>query len=93
MPRLISTLHATVLGLALPCLAISHEGATHDTADASPRPDAHAPIGVMAEHTHSAGEFMLSYRFAVMNMAGIQLLPVPVGKAINGLPDFCLKYS
>lgn len=70
MPRLISTLHATVLGLALPCLAIGHEGATHDTADASPRPDAHAPIGVMAEHTHSAGEFMLSYRFAVMNMAG-----------------------
>ncbi len=34
------------------------------------RPDAHAPIGVMGDHMHHAGEFMLSYRFARMRMDG-----------------------
>lgn len=34
------------------------------------RPDGHAPIGVMGEHTHSAGEWMLSYRFMFMQMEG-----------------------
>ena len=32
------------------------------------RVDAHAPIGVMADHNHEAGEFMVSYRYMVMNM-------------------------
>ena len=35
-----------------------------------PRPDSHAPIGVMGDHTHSAGEVMLSYRFMRMSMEG-----------------------
>ncbi len=34
--------------------------------------DGHAPIGVMAEHMHNAGEFMLSYRFQPMAMSGLQ---------------------
>ncbi len=34
------------------------------------RPDGHAPIGVMGEHTHVRGEWMLSYRFMQMSMAG-----------------------
>ena len=32
------------------------------------RPDSHAPIGVMGDHTHGAGEFMLSYRYMFMLM-------------------------
>ena len=32
------------------------------------RPDSHAPIGVMAEHIHKKGEFMVSYRFVNMSM-------------------------
>jgi hypothetical protein len=36
----------------------------------SSRPDGHAPIGVMGDHTHAAGEFMLSYRFMRMQMDG-----------------------
>lgn len=36
----------------------------------SDRPDGHAPIGVMADHTHSAGEVMLSYRAMHMSMEG-----------------------
>lgn len=35
---------------------------------ADPRPDAHAPLGVMAEHMHKAGEIMFSYRFMQMSM-------------------------
>jgi len=30
----------------------------------------HAPIGVMGDHRHKKGEFMFSYRFMQMNMAG-----------------------
>lgn len=36
----------------------------------SGRPDGHAPIGVMGDHTHDAGEVMFSYRFMRMDMAG-----------------------
>jgi hypothetical protein len=32
------------------------------------RSDDHAPIGVMSEHTHPKGEFMLSYRYMAMSM-------------------------
>lgn len=36
----------------------------------SARPDGHAPIGVMGDHTHHAGEWMLSYRTMFMEMKG-----------------------
>lgn len=32
------------------------------------RPDDHAPIGVMGDHYHEAGEFMFSYRYMNMDM-------------------------
>ncbi|MFT5703780.1 MAG: hypothetical protein ACJAZX_001519 [Rickettsiales bacterium] len=34
------------------------------------RPDDHAPIGVMRDHVHKKNEYMLSYRYALMNMKG-----------------------
>lgn len=34
----------------------------------SSRPDGHAPISVMADHTHHKGEFMFSYRYMTMDM-------------------------
>lgn len=34
------------------------------------RTDGHAPIGVMGDHTHQKGEWMLSYRFMHMEMEG-----------------------
>ncbi|ASC70928.1 uncharacterized protein XM38_018760 [Halomicronema hongdechloris C2206] len=34
------------------------------------RPDSHAPIGVMGDHTHGQGEFMVSYRYMYMDMDG-----------------------
>ncbi|UCF21208.1 MAG: transporter [Gemmatimonadota bacterium] len=38
----------------------------------SGRPDGHAPIGVMLDHVHEAGEFMLSYRYMYMRMDGMR---------------------
>ena len=38
----------------------------------SPRPDAHGPISVMADHTHAQGKLMLSYRFMHMDMDGMR---------------------
>ena len=37
------------------------------------RADSHAPIGVMGDHRHEAGEMMLSYRFMYMSMEGSRI--------------------
>ena len=37
------------------------------------RPDGHAPIGVMGDHTHHAGGFMFTYRYMLMNMDGMRI--------------------
>lgn len=36
------------------------------------RPDGHAPIGVMGDHVHHAGEWMFSYRYMRMYMRGLR---------------------
>ena len=36
----------------------------------SGRPDGHAPLGVMGDHVHGQGEWMLSYRYMLMSMDG-----------------------
>lgn len=45
----------------------AHHG-VHDHSVA--RPDLHAPIGVMGDHLHAEGEWMLSYRYMKMHMDG-----------------------
>ncbi|MCH2060230.1 MAG: transporter [Verrucomicrobiales bacterium] len=58
------------LSLSLPGLAgDDSSNAAIDLWDAG-QPDSHAPIGVMGDHTHGAGEYMLSYRFMTMAMKG-----------------------
>ena len=37
----------------------------------SARPDSHAPINVMGDHTHNVGEWMVSYRYSYMEMNGL----------------------
>ena len=49
--------------------------ADHDQIDASGYPsdiraDGHGPIGVMGDHIHKSGEWMISYRFMRMWMEG-----------------------
>lgn len=48
---------------------LSEEQSAHQTT--STRPDSQAPLGVMGDHAHGAGELMLSYRFMGMAMAGL----------------------
>lgn len=38
----------------------------------SNRPSGHAPISIMGDHTHAAGEFMVSYRFSTTTMEDLQ---------------------
>lgn len=49
-------------------LATLSNGLQADTG--SMRADSHAPIGVMGDHMHKKGEWMFSYRFMTMDMAG-----------------------
>lgn len=49
---------------AFPCCAVE-EGHVS-------RPDAHAPISVMGDHTHAQGGWMLSYRYMNMQMDGMR---------------------
>lgn len=53
------------------------------------RPDSHAPIGVMGEHAHKAGEIMLAYRFMAMEMRGLQSGTDAIETA-NVLKDFMM---
>jgi hypothetical protein len=50
--------------LALGALAV----ASPAWASGAHRADAHAPIGVMGDHTHDAGDVMFSYRYSRMHM-------------------------
>ena len=36
------------------------------------RPDSHAPISIMGDHTHKEGEWMASYRYMYMSMDGMR---------------------
>ena len=45
------------------------------------RADSHAPIGVMADHRHEAGEVMLSYRYMTMTMEGSRIGTDPIADA------------
>lgn len=49
------------------CTTSAHEG----TNLYSTLPDDHAPIGVMGDHNHKQGEWMLAYRYSRMEMDGL----------------------
>ncbi|MEM7310297.1 MAG: transporter [Planctomycetota bacterium] len=44
----------------------------HSHGWSSARPDGHAPIGVMGDHVHAAGEWMVSVRYMQMHMDGMR---------------------
>lgn len=54
-----------------------------------PHPDSHAPIGIMGDHVHNSGEWMLAYRFMVMDMKGLQTGTTALETA-DVLKDFML---
>ena len=51
------------------------------------RADSHAPVGVMADHRHEAGEVMLSYRYMTMAMEGSRIGTDPIADADIVSPD------
>jgi hypothetical protein len=57
----------SIINAAALCAVASAQDIHHDLA----RPDGHAPISIMADHTHNAGEWMLSYRYMFMEMDGM----------------------
>lgn len=71
MKNLILTV-TTLCGLTLnSSITFADESHSSDKSKWNPgRPDSHAPIGVMGDHTHGANEYMLSYRFMSMEMNG-----------------------
>lgn len=65
----------TLIGACKPALlavAIAAISATKVAAHEASggRADSHAPIGVMGDHVHKAGEFMVSFRHMQMSMSG-----------------------
>lgn len=56
---------------SIAALMSSSTAIAHDNWQTS-RADSHAPIGVMGDHTHSEGEFMVSYRYMNMQMEGLR---------------------
>lgn len=60
-----SAMRRAPVAIAL-CLLLASTAGASDTSG----PDDHAPIGVMGDHMHHAGEVMLSYRYSRMRMDG-----------------------
>lgn len=63
------TLHL-LMGSALLCASLSTPAFAHEQDKTAPHALDHAPIGVMADHRHKQGEWMLSYRYMHMDMEG-----------------------
>ena len=63
------------INIAIVCLLWSHTvwadgGHHHSHGGGSSTASSHAPLGVMADHMHNQGEWMVSYRFMQMDMDG-----------------------
>ncbi|MFA7555835.1 MAG: transporter [Spongiibacteraceae bacterium] len=65
-----SILAFLLTGIVSPEFAFSHDLGISDQM-AAIRADSHAPIGVMGDHRHKAGEWMVSYRFMDMEKNGL----------------------
>ena len=70
----------------LPTISYAHQSGSGDV-DASGFADRHAPIGVMGDHRHDAGEWMVSYRYMDMEMYGHKQGDDSIGRqAVASLP-------
>jgi hypothetical protein len=61
---------ASLAALVLVSPATADNPHSHSEPGQLPRPDGHAPLGVMGDHTHAAGGWMFTYRYARMRMDG-----------------------
>lgn len=51
-------------------VALANPALAHEDGRAGAHAQDHAPIGVMADHRHKTGEWMISYRYMTMHMEG-----------------------
>ncbi|MEQ1672025.1 MAG: transporter [Hyphomicrobium sp.] len=58
-------------------------------AGSKPIPEGHAPAGVMVDHMHKAGEFMVGYRYSYSRMAGDTLTGTDTAPEHDILHDAC----
>jgi hypothetical protein len=59
------------IAIAASCsLAVNASPVSADDSQVQLRPDSHAPAGVMYDHMHKAGEFMVGYRFMYSRQSG-----------------------
>ena len=63
-----SVISAMIAGIGL----VSSVGAHADSSNMTKEVITHAPVAVMADHIHSEGEWMLSYRYMSMQMEGLR---------------------
>lgn len=68
MKNLLSGAFLCALALAIPATGY----ADGKLAGNATKPDSHAPIGVMGDHMHKKGEWMISYRSMFMEMDGMR---------------------
>lgn len=62
----------SVLSFVLGPNAYAHDGSHPDLGASPVRAASHAPIGVMGDHRHKAGEWMVSYRYMQGGMDGLR---------------------
>ncbi len=67
------TLSKAGLGLAILAVACGSTPALADDKGSGINALDHAPIGVMGDHRHGKGEWMISYRYMHMDMSGAQV--------------------
>lgn len=65
-----SFLWGSALAAALTLTTLSAPAFAHENDTTAAHAMDHAPIGVMADHRHNAGDFMVSYRYMSMDMDG-----------------------
>ena len=70
MKKLLLALTGVAAAITLPLTVHCNESNQHN--HKHPTPNSHAPIGVMGDHMHKQGEWMVSYRFMQMTMTGSQ---------------------
>lgn len=68
-----TTITKATLGVACLLLLAPNPALADDTDETGVNALDHAPIGVMGDHRHSAGEWMISYRLMHMDMGGGQI--------------------
>ncbi|WP_428819474.1 hypothetical protein [Microbulbifer sp. MCCC 1A16149] len=60
-----------LLTIAAPLALTSLPALSHDNASPTYLPESHAPAGVMADHLHKQGEWMMGYRYMRQEFSGL----------------------